>query len=184
MPARSASAPTRSRRALPQASRSAGSTSRSSAPARAGCTGWSRWSKSTTDEGRVGYGPVTAGDVDGAARCRHARRQAAQLGSASSTTYPWLKRQTRLTFARCGIVDPRRLDDYRGAWRLSRACARRSPSGPRRSSRRSSPPACAAAAARAFPPASSGRRSPTPSRRRNTSSATPTRATPAPSPTA
>ena len=26
---------------------------------------------------------------------------------------PWLKRQTRLTFARCGIVDPRSLDDYR-----------------------------------------------------------------------
>jgi formate dehydrogenase iron-sulfur subunit len=26
---------------------------------------------------------------------------------------PWLKRQTRLTFARCGIVDPRSLEDYR-----------------------------------------------------------------------
>ena len=26
---------------------------------------------------------------------------------------PWLKRQTRLTFARCGIVDPLSLDDYR-----------------------------------------------------------------------
>jgi formate dehydrogenase iron-sulfur subunit len=25
---------------------------------------------------------------------------------------PWLKRQTRLTFARCGIVDPRSLQDY------------------------------------------------------------------------
>jgi formate dehydrogenase iron-sulfur subunit len=26
---------------------------------------------------------------------------------------PWLKRQTRLTFARCGVVDPRSLKDYR-----------------------------------------------------------------------
>jgi formate dehydrogenase iron-sulfur subunit len=26
---------------------------------------------------------------------------------------PWLKRQTRLTFARCGVVDPRSLADYR-----------------------------------------------------------------------
>jgi formate dehydrogenase iron-sulfur subunit len=26
---------------------------------------------------------------------------------------PWLKRQKRLTFARCGVVDPRCLDDYR-----------------------------------------------------------------------
>ncbi len=27
--------------------------------------------------------------------------------------HPFLKRQTRLTFARCGIVDPLSLDDYR-----------------------------------------------------------------------
>ena len=26
---------------------------------------------------------------------------------------PWLKRQTRLTFARCGVIDPRSLEDYR-----------------------------------------------------------------------
>src|SRR5215475_10458412 len=26
---------------------------------------------------------------------------------------PWLKRQTRLTFARCGVIDPRSVDDYR-----------------------------------------------------------------------
>ena len=26
---------------------------------------------------------------------------------------PWLKRQTRLTFARCGVVDPRSVEDYR-----------------------------------------------------------------------
>ena len=26
--------------------------------------------------------------------------------------HPWLKRQTRVTFARCGIVDPLSLKDY------------------------------------------------------------------------
>jgi len=26
---------------------------------------------------------------------------------------PWLKRQTRLTFARCGVIDPRSIADYR-----------------------------------------------------------------------
>ena len=26
---------------------------------------------------------------------------------------PWLKRQTRLTFARCGVIDPRSVKDYR-----------------------------------------------------------------------
>ena len=26
---------------------------------------------------------------------------------------PWLKRQTRLTFARCGVIDPRSVEDYR-----------------------------------------------------------------------
>jgi formate dehydrogenase iron-sulfur subunit len=39
---------------------------------------------------------------------------------------PFLKRQTRLTFARCGIVDPRSLDDYRahdGYKGLARALA-------------------------------------------------------------
>ena len=42
---------------------------------------------------------------------------------------PWLKRQTRLTFARCGVVDPRSLADYRahGGYKgLERArCGRR-----------------------------------------------------------
>ena len=39
--------------------------------------------------------------------------------SAGPRTIPFLKRQTRLTFARCGIVDRVDLDDYRahGGWR-------------------------------------------------------------------
>jgi formate dehydrogenase iron-sulfur subunit len=65
-----------------------------------------------TPAGRVAYGPVAPGDADGLLRAlldngAHALRQ----GVAEDI--PWLKRQTRLSFARCGIVDPRSLADYR-----------------------------------------------------------------------
>jgi formate dehydrogenase iron-sulfur subunit len=65
-----------------------------------------------TADGRVAFGPVTAADaallleamLDGG---NHPLR----LGLADEI--PWLKRQTRLTFANCGVIDPRSLDDYR-----------------------------------------------------------------------
>src|SRR5208282_1160548 len=65
-----------------------------------------------TSAGRVAYGPVAASDAEGLLRAiladgAHALRQ----GLAEEI--PWLKRQTRLTFARCGVVDPRSLEDYR-----------------------------------------------------------------------
>jgi formate dehydrogenase iron-sulfur subunit len=65
-----------------------------------------------TPAGRVAYGPVAASDAkallgailaDGAHKLR--------LGPTEDI--PWLKRQTRLTFGRCGVVDPRSLADYR-----------------------------------------------------------------------
>jgi formate dehydrogenase iron-sulfur subunit len=60
----------------------------------------------------VAYGPVTPADVPSlfdamAGNGPHALR----LGLADEI--PWLKRQTRLTFVRCGIVDPRSVEDYR-----------------------------------------------------------------------
>lgn len=64
-----------------------------------------------TAKGRVGYGPVGVADVE-------AILAAALDGSAhplcvgAVDDLPFLKRQNRLTFARCGIVDPRSLDDY------------------------------------------------------------------------
>ncbi len=65
-----------------------------------------------TPAGRIAYGPVTAGDAEGLLR--------AILGDGAhplrlgvTEDIPWLKRQTRLTFARCGVIDPRSLDDYR-----------------------------------------------------------------------
>jgi formate dehydrogenase iron-sulfur subunit len=65
-----------------------------------------------TVKGRVAYGPVSPADVPSlfdamASNGPHALR----LGLADEI--PWLKRQTRLTFARCGVIDPRSVRDYR-----------------------------------------------------------------------
>jgi formate dehydrogenase iron-sulfur subunit len=65
-----------------------------------------------TAEGRVAFGPVTEADVASVldamlADAPHPLR----LGVADEI--PWLKRQTRLTFARCGVIDPRSVEDYR-----------------------------------------------------------------------
>jgi formate dehydrogenase iron-sulfur subunit len=65
-----------------------------------------------TARGRVAYGPVTTDNVTSLLD--------AILGNGTHILHqgladdiPWLKRQTRLTFARCGVIDPRSLDDYR-----------------------------------------------------------------------
>jgi formate dehydrogenase iron-sulfur subunit len=65
-----------------------------------------------TRNGRMAYGPVAPHDAEGllAALCADG---AHKLRLGPTEDIPWLKRQTRLTFARCGIVDPRSLDDYR-----------------------------------------------------------------------
>ncbi len=64
-----------------------------------------------TPKGRVAYGPVTLDDVpslldaavgDGKHPLRH--------GVADEI--PWLKKQDRLTFVRCGVIDPRSVEDY------------------------------------------------------------------------
>jgi formate dehydrogenase iron-sulfur subunit len=78
-----------------------------------------------TPAGRVAYGPVTPSDADGLLTALLGNgAHALRLGPTEEI--PWLKRQTRLTFARCGIVDPRSLDDYRahgGYQGLARAIA-------------------------------------------------------------
>ncbi|HYA05071.1 MAG TPA: NADH-quinone oxidoreductase subunit NuoF [Xanthobacteraceae bacterium] len=65
-----------------------------------------------TPAGRVAYGPVAPSDAESLLAAllgngAHALRQ------GPTEDIPWLKRQTRLTFARCGVVDPRGLADYR-----------------------------------------------------------------------
>ena len=62
-----------------------------------------------TEQGRVGYGPVVPADVE--ALLDQGDKHRLCLGLVEEI--PWLKSQTRLTFARCGIVDPRSLEDYR-----------------------------------------------------------------------
>jgi formate dehydrogenase iron-sulfur subunit len=65
-----------------------------------------------TPVGRVAYGPVAPNDAEGLLTAILGDG-AHPLRRGPTEEIPWLKRQTRLTFARCGIVDPRSLDDYR-----------------------------------------------------------------------
>ncbi len=79
-----------------------------------------------TPEGRIGYGPVTPGDVPGllAAGLLDGGDHPLRIGRPEAV--PFLARQTRLVFARCGITDPLNLADYaaHGGWRgLDRAIA-------------------------------------------------------------
>jgi hypothetical protein len=133
-----------------------------------------------TPNGRVAYGPVAPHDAEGLLAALRADG-AYKLRLGPTEDIPWLKRQTRLTFARCGIVDPRSLDDYRA--HAAKVSNGRSRSAPRQLSRRFCNRACAAAAAPDFRPASSGARWRRPKPNRNTLCATPTRATAALSPT-
>jgi len=65
-----------------------------------------------TPKGRVAFGPVTADDVLSLLKAIKAEKpHKLQLGLTEEI--PRLKRQTRLTFARCGVIDPLSLDDYR-----------------------------------------------------------------------
>jgi formate dehydrogenase iron-sulfur subunit len=65
-----------------------------------------------TPVGRIAFGPVTTADVTSLidavlADGPHPLR----LGLTEEI--PWLKRQTRLTFARCGVIDSRSIEDFR-----------------------------------------------------------------------
>ncbi len=61
-----------------------------------------------TDKGRVGFGPMTLADVPGLFGDLSAHPKA--LGLVEEL--PWMKGQTRLTFARVGVIDPLSLEDY------------------------------------------------------------------------
>jgi len=79
-----------------------------------------------TPKGRVAYGPVEAEDVPGLLDAGMLDGKGHRLSLGLTEQIPFLKRQTRLTFARCGVTDPLSLDDYRahGGWRgLERALA-------------------------------------------------------------
>ncbi|ACK52540.1 NADH dehydrogenase (quinone) [Methylocella silvestris BL2] len=65
-----------------------------------------------TADGRIGYGPVKARDVASLFDAGLLSGGAHALGVGRVEDHPYLKRQTRLTFARCGIIDPVSLVDY------------------------------------------------------------------------
>jgi formate dehydrogenase iron-sulfur subunit len=67
-----------------------------------------------TPQGRIGFGPVDAGDVTGLFDAGfHDNAQGSHpLALGLVEQIPYLARQQRLTFARAGITDPLSLDDY------------------------------------------------------------------------
>lgn len=78
-----------------------------------------------TARGRIGYGPVGAGDAESILDAT-VSGGAHPLFVGLPEELPFLKKQTRLTFARCGIVDPASFADYlaHGGYKgLSRALA-------------------------------------------------------------
>jgi formate dehydrogenase iron-sulfur subunit len=79
-----------------------------------------------TPAGRVAYGPVGEADAEGVFGAMLSQGGPHALRRGLTDDIPWLKRQTRLTFARCGVVDPRSLEDYKahGGYRgLAKALA-------------------------------------------------------------
>jgi formate dehydrogenase iron-sulfur subunit len=79
-----------------------------------------------TAQGRIAYGPVGVSDVAAILKATVANGGDHPLRLGNPEEIPFLKSQTRLTFARCGIVNPRSLDDYRahdGYKGLARALA-------------------------------------------------------------
>ena len=72
-----------------------------------------------TPHGRIAYGPVAAKDVSGLLDAGMLDGMPHPLCQGLTEEIPFLKNQTRLTFARCGITDPLSLEDYKALGGLS-----------------------------------------------------------------
>ncbi|TKV73076.1 NADH-quinone oxidoreductase subunit NuoF [Rhizobium sp. AU243] len=66
-----------------------------------------------TEHGRIAYGPVKASDVASLFDAGFLTGGEHRLCLGPTKDIPFLKSQTRLTFARCGVTDPLSLADYR-----------------------------------------------------------------------
>ncbi|AYM65483.1 NADH-quinone oxidoreductase subunit NuoF [Agrobacterium fabrum] len=66
-----------------------------------------------TQHGRIAYGPVKATDVTSLFDADFLAGGDHRLCLGPTKDIPFLKNQTRLTFARCGVTDPLSLEDYR-----------------------------------------------------------------------
>jgi formate dehydrogenase iron-sulfur subunit len=65
-----------------------------------------------TDAGRIGYGPVCVDDLDALVAAGFLDGAPHALCIGKPGEHPFLASQHRMSFARCGIVDPASLDDY------------------------------------------------------------------------
>ena len=65
-----------------------------------------------TEQGRIAYGPVTPADIADLLAAGLLQGGQHPLCLGPTEEIPFLKRQSRLTFARCGIVDPLSFADY------------------------------------------------------------------------
>lgn len=65
-----------------------------------------------TDKGRVAYGPVSAGDVEGLFAANFLSGAAHELGQGLTEEIPYFAKQDRLTFARVGLTAPLDLTSY------------------------------------------------------------------------
>jgi formate dehydrogenase iron-sulfur subunit len=65
-----------------------------------------------TAQGRVGYARLSAADIPGLVAAGMLEGKPHQTCVGAVDELPFLKAQTRLTFARCGITDPTDLEDY------------------------------------------------------------------------
>jgi formate dehydrogenase iron-sulfur subunit len=66
-----------------------------------------------TTEGRIAYGPIRPSDIAGLFDAGFLAGAAHPLRLGLLEDLPYLARQQRFTFLRCGIVDPLSVDDYR-----------------------------------------------------------------------
>src|SRR6266851_8920560 len=65
-----------------------------------------------TNAGRIAYGPVAPSDVGSLFESDFLSGGEHRLRLGIADEIPWLKSQSRLTFARVGVIDPVSLDDF------------------------------------------------------------------------
>lgn len=65
-----------------------------------------------TDKGRVAYGPVSVADIGSLYAAGFLAGGDHSLCQGLTAEIDYLKNQERLTFARCGLIDPLSIDDY------------------------------------------------------------------------
>src|SRR5262245_53989105 len=65
-----------------------------------------------TAKGRIAYGPVAAKDVASLFDADFLAGGTHRLSHGRTDEIDYLKKQERLTFARCGVIDPLSIEDY------------------------------------------------------------------------